>query len=378
VTSLDDSGPGSLRAALDSPDARTIIFDVGGTIVLSADLEISDPYVTVAGQTAPSPGITLRGAGLRVLSHDVLVQHLRIRVGDDPAGPDPENRDAFQILGPNAHHVVMDHISASWATDEVASTWYPLADVTISHCIIAEGLQHSLHPEGPHSGGLLIGDDSQRVAVIGNLLAHNYDRSPILKGNTSTVVVNNLVYDPGYRSIRVSDSDGSGPHLASIVGNVLVTGPSTEHDYLVSISSNLKRGSRVYLRDNLAPEIVHRPWRLWYNPMADEPPIWIPGLAPRPSASVKDWVLGHAGARPADRDEVDRRLVGEVDASTGGIVDSPRDVGGWPVQETTRRSLQLPPDPPGDADGDGYTNLEAWLHDLARSVEGGGVGPESG
>jgi len=370
VTNLDDSGPGSLRAALASPGPRTIIFDVGGTIVLSRDLQISDPFVTVAGQTAPSPGITLRGAGLKVFTHDVLVQHLRIRVGDDPSGPDPENRDAFQILGPNAHHVVLDHISASWAIDEVASTWYPLADVTISHSIIAEGLHDSLHPEGPHSCGLLIGDGSQRVAVIGNFLAHNHDRNPILKGNTATVVVNNLIYDPGYRSIRISDSDGSGPSIASIVGNVLVTGPSTENDYLVSISSDSKTGTRVFLSDNLAPTVVRVSEGLAFNPLVDTPPLWVEDLSPRPAAQVTDWVLGAAGARPSDRDAVDRRVAEEARTGGGRIVDSQDDVGGWPVSAPAYRVLELPPDPAGDSDGDGYTNLEEWLHELARQIEG--------
>jgi len=371
VTNLDDDGHGSFRAALRVPGRKTIIFEVGGTIPLSADLDISDPFVTVAGQSAPSPGITLRGAGLRVFSHDVLVQHIRIRVGDAYDGPDPEIRDAFQVLGPHAYNVVIDHVSASWGIDETTSTWYPLHDVTISHCIISEGLHASLHPEGTHSAGLLVGDGSQRIAVIGNLMAHNYDRNPLLKGNTSTIVLNNLVYNPGYRSMRISDPEDSGPTIASIVGNVLRTGPSTENDYLVSFSPPLKQGTQVYLLNNVASTVVHMSRTLGFDPIVDIAPIWIPTLDVRPSSAVTDWVLAHAGARPADRDAVDERIVRDVLDSRGRIIDSQNDVGGWPVAQPSSRPLQVPDDPAGDSDGDGYTNLEEWLHQLAAALEAG-------
>jgi hypothetical protein len=371
VTNLDDDGRGSFRAALRVPGPKTILFEVGGEIQLSADLDISDPFVTVAGQSAPSPGITLRGAGLRVFSHNVLVQHIRIRVGDAYDGPDPKIRDAFQVLGPDAHDVVIDHVSASWGIDETASTWYPLHDVTISHCIISEGLNLSLHPEGAHSAGLLVGDGSQRIAVIGNLMAHNNDRNPILKGNTSTIVLNNLIYNPGYRSIRISDPEGSGPTIASLVGNVLRTGPSTENDYLVSFSGTVKRGTQVYLLNNVAPTHVHMSKTLGFQPIVDVAPIWIQTLEVRPGDQVTDWVLAHAGARPADRDAVDRRIVREVRATRGRMIDSQNDVGGWPALEPTRRALQIPADPSGDDDADGYTNLEEWLHQLAAALEAG-------
>jgi hypothetical protein len=369
VTNLDDDGQGSFRAALRVPGRKTILFEVGGTVNLSADLDISDPFVTVAGQSAPSPGITLRGAGLRVFSHDALVQHIRIRVGDAYEGPDPEIRDAFQVLGPNAYNVVIDHVSASWGIDETTSTWYPLHDVTISNCIISEGLSVSLHPEGAHSAGLLVGDGSQRIAVIGNLMAHNNDRNPLLKGSTSTIVLNNLVYNPGYRSIRISDPEDSGPTIASIVGNVLRTGPSTENDYLVSFSATVKQGTQVYLLDNSARTQVHMSRRPGFEPIVDVAPIWIPTLEVRPSGEVTDWVLANAGARPTDRDAVDERIVRDVLDSRGRIIDSQNDVGGWPALQPTRRPLQVPDDPGGDSDGDGYTNLEEWLHELAAALE---------
>jgi len=370
VTNLDDSGPGSLRAALGSSGPRTIIFEVSGTIALSEDLDIRDPFVTVAGQTAPSPGITLRGAGLRIFTNDVLVQHLRIRVGDDVSGPDPQIRDALQVLGPNAYNVVVDHISASWAIDEVVSTWYPLHDVTIRHSIIAEGLHESLHPEGPHSAGLLVGDESERVAIIGNLFAHNFARNPQFKGGTSGIVANNLIYDPGYESVRISDAYDTGPSLISVVGNVLVTGPSSINDYLVSIGSSTKAGTGVYIADNIAPTVLRISSDLALDPLVGTPPIWTDPLTLRTADNVQVWVLAHAGARPVDRDAVDQRIVSDVVRGEGKIINSQAEVGGWPAQQTNQRSLQIPSDPFGDSDGDGYTNLEEWLHAMAVEVEG--------
>jgi len=126
VTTLADDGPGSLRAALNDPEPRTIVFRTGGTIELKDQLFIAHPFVTVAGQTAPGGGICIKNAGLVVLTHDVLVQHIRIRPGNE-GQVEPDDNDAIQILGKHgraagAHHVVLDHISASWSEDETVST----------------------------------------------------------------------------------------------------------------------------------------------------------------------------------------------------------------------------------------------------------------
>ena len=99
VTNLNSSGSGSLAACTGASGPRVCVFEVAGTINLTSELKVKNPYITIAGQTAPSPGITLRGAGLRITTHDVLVQHIRIRVGDNPNGPNPENRDGLGING---------------------------------------------------------------------------------------------------------------------------------------------------------------------------------------------------------------------------------------------------------------------------------------
>jgi len=159
VTSLADDGPGTLRAALNDPFARIIVFRIGGTIELKSELQINQSFVTIAGQTAPGGGICIKNAGLTIIAHDVLLQHIRVRPGNK--GPvDADINDAVSILGQHgdsegAYNVVLDHISASWSEDETVSTWYGAHDITISRSIVSEALNRSRHRKKTHSAGLL-------------------------------------------------------------------------------------------------------------------------------------------------------------------------------------------------------------------------------
>jgi hypothetical protein len=373
VSTLADDGEGSLRAALSTPgvEPRVIVFEVSGTIVLSDNLVVEHPFVTIAGQTAPSPGITLRGAALQIATHDVLVQHLRIRVGDDPEGPRPALRDGLLLFGDDGrdvHNVVVDHVSVSWAIDENASTSTSglRRDITIVNSIVSEGLSLSLHTEGEHSKGLLVGEDSRNIAVLRNLFAHNYRRNPEIKGRTTSIVANNLIYNSGLVAIEFN----SGAMQSSIVGNVMILGPSTGDNDLVAVDLSVEPGSAIYLADNVAPEVLDIHEDLTFDPIVDQPPMSLPGLTILPSADVEEHVLVNAGARPADRDAVDLRIVAEVRARNGRIINSPAEVGGWPVLAENRHTLVIPQNPGGDDDADGYTNLEEWLHGLAAQVEG--------
>jgi hypothetical protein len=381
VTSLLASGPGTLREALATPGPRTVIFEIGGVIRTSEPLLIAEPFVTVAGQTAPSPGITLTGTGIVIATHDVLLQHLRVRAGDSPEGPDPGGRDCLSIVGApdgslKVHGVVIDHCSFSWAIDEGVSTWNPgVSDVSFLDSVIAENLSHSLHPKGEHSKGLLIGDHSKRIAVIGNLFAHNRLRNPFCKGDVSAVVANNLIYNPGAEAIHLDDPDRSGPTLLTVAGNVLSPGPDTNAAVpLVDALAFVQPGSEVCY---LANETGHRfPYRALLAPGIFRRPAELAGcsarVAPlgiRSAAEVRAAVLAGAGARPADRDAIDLRILADVAAGTGRIIDSPSEAGGLPEPAPVLRPLTLPADPDGDADGDGYTDLEEWLHRLAAEVE---------
>jgi hypothetical protein len=374
VTTLAPSGPGSLLEALSAAGPRIIVFEVGGVIDLDkARLNVTEPFVTVAGQTAPSPGITLVRGGMRVFTHDVKIEHVRFRMGDAgdtaPTGFEPD----VATDGPNAFNIVFDHVSVAWGVDENLSVSGPRLDgpaatshaVTISNSIIAEGLNNSVHEKGAHSMGTLIHDSCTNVAVVGNLYAHNDERNPWFKGYATGVIVNNVIYDPGVWAIRLGpvDSEWSsvgivpeGPRV-SVVGNVMQHGASTQSG-LVLVGSN-SRGS-AYLEDNVALDRSGAAVALMGSTVTtlSEKPTWPDGLVALPSASVLESVLAHAGARPKERDTVDARIVADVTAGSGAIIDSQEMVGGYPTAEPTQRALTVPSD-----------NVDAWLESFSEELE---------
>ncbi len=397
VTSLADSGPGTLRAALENPSPRIIVFRIGGTIELVENLYISHPLVTVAGQTAPGGGICIKNAGIVIMTHDVLIQHLRVRPGNE-GDVEPENNDAIAILGRHgdvdgAYNVVIDHISASWGEDETISTWYGAHDITISWSIISEALNRSRHRKETHSAGLLIGDSSYHVSMHHNLLAHNDFRNPNISLGGTHDIVNNVIYDWGVLPAEIYDY-GSNTFL-NFIGNYFIPGPSTiEGPYEILFPEG---DPRIYVEGNLGP---HRPdptmdeWALVGFGWGEEgvapetyrsltrfttPPI----TATNASQALED-VLAMAGATLPLRDPVDERVVSEVMTRTGAIIDSPTDVGGYltlasgaapldsdhdGMADDWERAMGLDPRDPsdrnGDLDGDGYTNVEEYLHELS-------------
>ena len=205
VTNINASGTGSLKACIDASGPRTCVFEVSGVIKLTTELIVRNGFLTIAGQTAPSPGIMIRGAAMKVHASDVLIQHLRIRVGDDPNGPPPENRDAFKIEGTTdnvVQNVVVDHCSFSWSIDEIASVWGPHDNISFTNNIFSEPLNDSIHPtyDGTglmtHGFGVLLGssDTGGHITMAGNLIAHSVERNPLSRAR-QLVFVNNLVYD---------------------------------------------------------------------------------------------------------------------------------------------------------------------------------------
>src|SRR5690606_7074454 len=217
VTTLAAEGPGSFREAVERPGPRIVVFEVGGVIDLGRkDIAIREPYLTIAGQTAPSPGITLIRGGLAILTHDVIVQHIRIRPGEAGA----EKMSGWEVdaltTGGGAHDVIVDHCSLTWATDENLSAsgprfagnspeeWRTNASrrVTFSNNIVAEGLARATHSKGEHSKGTLIHDNVTDVFIVGNLYANNLERNPLFKGGARGIVANNLIYNPGTRAVH--------------------------------------------------------------------------------------------------------------------------------------------------------------------------------
>src|SRR5262249_33643536 len=149
---------------------RIVVFRVDGTIEEHAPLKITNPYLTIAGQTAPGGGITLSGEEVRVQTHDVVIRHLRIRTGDVVVPVDGwDNRDVINFGTPDdlagTYNVVLDHCSLSWSVDETLTTWYQSHHITIQNCILSEALYHSFHPKGPHSMGILVSDGSNHISI---------------------------------------------------------------------------------------------------------------------------------------------------------------------------------------------------------------------
>jgi hypothetical protein len=405
VTTLADAGPGSLRAALDDPDPRVIVFRVGGIIELNGLLMINHPFVTVAGQTAPGGGICLKNAGLVVTTHDVLVQHLRIRPGRE-GRVRPEDNDAVALLGRHgtvegAHHVVIDHVSASWSEDEVVSTWFGAHDLTISHCIISEGLNRARHEKRTHSAGLLIGDSSEHVTVHHCLLAHNDFRNPLISLGGTHDLVNNVIYDWGALPAEIYDLHAN--TFLNFVGNCFLPGPSSATAlYEIFVNPTREPGSgrpRIHVAGNLGP---HRrdagadDWSSVGFGFSDRAPasrslragtrFETPRVTDTDAETALAHVLADAGAIRPRRDAIDERIVGEVQSRTGRIIDSPLDVGGYPrlaagtlpadsdhdgMPDAWEQARGLDRDDPSDAaadrDGDGYTNIEEYLHTLLVS-----------
>ena len=377
VTTLDATGPGSLQEAIQMPGPRTIVFEVGGIIETHHLLVVTEPFVTIAGQTAPPPGITIAGAGIDVVTHDVLIQHLRLRVGDHPNGPDPDSRDGIGVHQ-GGQRVVIDRCSIAWAIDEGTSTWgRNLHDITFSNCIIAENLSRSLHSKVEHSKGLLIGDNTRRISVLNNLFAHNMRRNPLIKGNVSALVANNYIHNPGRDAIRWSDPERSGPSISTVLNNVMAPGPdSGRFVRMISRDMRLSRGTRIHEANNRV--------RLnggYFLPtrgifvsglLVDVPMVTLAPLTLIPPEEVMERVLDTAGAWASARDEVDLRVVESVRNAAGAIIDSPSEVGGLPMVMPVRRELDIPANPNEDSNGNGYTNLEEWLHEFAAVAEGRG------
>ncbi|HZW15762.1 MAG TPA: pectate lyase [Brevundimonas sp.] len=366
VTNLNSEGPGSLRAAIEAEGPRIVVFEVGGVIDLGKKtLKLQNPFITIAGQTAPSPGVTLIRGGLDITAHDVIVQHIRIRPGS-AGGEWMSGWDEDSIATVGAYNVIIDHCSLTWATDENLSASGPRFTgstpeewrqgtshaITFSNNLIGESLAYSTHSKGEHSKGSLIHDNVTELLIVGNLYAHNYERSPLFKGGVHGVIVNNLIYNPGPRAIHYNlapEEWGDVPFEVgkmTVVGNVLRAGPSTPTDHLAFMMIGGAGDVEYYGHDNIAVDQVGEPLRMFgrYTTApariieTRRPPVWWEGLAPIRAEQVQVSVLSQVGARPWDRDMRDVLLIAEVAEGRGEIIDHERQVGGYPVvAEPTRK-----------------------------------------
>lgn len=225
VTNLNDSGEGSLRAAIEAKGPRTVVFRVSGTIDLKSALNIRNPYITIAGQTAPGDGICIKRYPLNISADEVIIRYIRIRLGDESTRSD----DA--ISARYRKNIILDHISASWSIDETMSI-YHCENVTIQWCMITESLSQSNHTKGSHGFGGKWG--SNYSTYHHNLLAHHSSRNPRwASGGGFNDYRNNVLYNWGYNSSYGGEKHQVGnPKFSDItvnfVNNYYKPGPATD------------------------------------------------------------------------------------------------------------------------------------------------------
>jgi len=254
VTNLNSEGPGSLREACEASGPRIVVFRTGGLINITRTINIRNPFITIAGQTAQGDGICMGGgAGLNIATHDVIVRGLRVRVGDNPAGPVGDNRDGIGVANNNEqpYNIILDHCSVSWAIDENIQLWYACHDVTIQWCITSEALDSSLHQKGPHSKGMIIGPGANGVSIHHNLFAHNVERNALISVDTKTEFINNLVYNWKSRGLNLGNCYPEHGEQSDVIGNYFKKGPNSR-DLCFHIS-DCWVNSKVYIRGNIGP-----------------------------------------------------------------------------------------------------------------------------
>lgn len=323
VTTLDDHVGGSLRACLEAEGRRTCIFRVAGIFRFAGKPPvIRNPYLTIAGQTAPGGGVTIAHDGsaeartplLIKGTHDIVVQHVRVR--NDRTGGARESEDSITIEA--SRNILVDHVSASWARDELINGHGDNDNVTISNSIFAYGIPR-------HDKCALLASDPrnvQRFSFIGNICAHNGDRNPDINFRPASCVevVNNIFYNAQSEFAEVWETYAGTP--VSIVGNVFKAGPDTSRQAFGIVRQTLGSSgpSTVYLHDNrFIGNFTHLAPSLAAARSASPPcPLTVRPLA---SSRVLRIILANAGAWP--RDAIDRRVVDDIRSGRGRIVYDP-------------------------------------------------------
>ena len=415
VTRLDDdANSGTLRWAVNQSGARTVVFRVSGTVLLTSDLKISRDSITIAGQTAPGDGICLRKYALVVSANEVIIRYLRVRLGDESGG-ESDAMSAFSNSGTYYRNIIVDHCSASWSEDETLS-YYGNDHVTVQWCIISESLYNSNHPKGAHGyGGIWGGVD--HTSFHHNLLAHHSSRNPRLSGTGTTVACynvdlrNNVIYNWGFNSAY-----GGEASTANFVNNYYKPGPATKSGVRSRIYQPSDTLGVWYIQGNFVegnPTVSSDNWAGGVNPsIAPKDMKSIKATVPFPALPTTtqmpqqafDLVLQYAGATFPKRDTIDGRIVNETRTGTVtfggktyakaqgfdttkvyGIIDSQTDVGGWPVLNSAIAPLDSDHDGMPDSweiaqgldwnnaadrnkvGAGGYTMLELYLNSLMGS-----------
>jgi hypothetical protein len=413
VTNLNDSGPGSLRDAIETDRGpRTVVFDVGGLIPLASRLSVAQDYVTVAGQTAPGKGVCVRAAPFGLTGvHDVMIRDVRVRIGSGTT------YDGMGMEGSNFS--IFDHCSISWSIDEGFSS-RNAQNITLQRSFISECLDDANHTNSAGQVDTLHGFAASISGDVGtfshNLLAHCDGRNWSLAGGLDATgnyagrldIFNNVVYN-----WRGRTTDG-GAHQVNFVSNYYKPGAASIMFFALNAQYDAFPGTQqYYFTGNVMPghfdETTEANGReatpglgsvpTTYSPWVNAP--FFPSVATIQTAedAYKD-VLSDVGETSPVFDDHDTRVVKETlngtytykGSITGfpGLPDTETDVGGFESYPNTARASTWDSDGDGlpdwweasfglnpnsksgdfseantDTDGNGYTQLEEYLQWMA-------------
>lgn len=385
VTNLNDSGEGSLRTAVEQVGARIVVFAVDGTIELKSPLRVNNDSITIAGQSAPGDGICLKDYPLVVNASNVIIRYIRVRVGD------LNNLDSDGLGGGRygQKNVILDHLSVSWSIDECLSI-YKTENLTVQWCLVTHSLNTSVHTKGSHGFGGIWG--GYKATFHHNLLANHASRNPRFASVDGTKWVdyrNNVVYNWGFKTAY-----GGGHHAEiNMVNNYYKPGPASQHHRLLDVAEdgtgryyvvgNVMEGDDAVTCDNHSA-VADRPGKCYIPGNKSAGPnsgisieaIPAPGEecascltdSPFPCEPINEdtpaiayqRVLESVGCSFA-QDTYDREVLLQVKKGIGtfgtnGIIDSQKDVGGWPVLKVGK-ALK-------DSDGDGMPDVWESKHGL--------------
>lgn len=424
VTNLNDAGPGSLREACQSSGARIVVFKVAGIIDLKDLIYIGNPYITIAGQTAPGGGITLRGTQIPdkrgyifyIESNNIVIRYLRIRLGYNSNFGDLTGKNI--VLSDNSYNVIIDHCSMSWAQDKNFSLWgydasKPIKNVTIQNTIIAEPIEDQYR----NATGLLIGGGGDDIAkgqtnldVHHNFFCSNRHRNPLFKGGTGRII-NNIVYN--YRNYGMGWEGGA---QIDFIGNSFKDGPNPSDNKEIAYRDDPDRAvignPSIYIMGNKGPfnpNPLNDNWVMiekrttWQTPgvslntalrRQNQLPALKYPIMVHTVAQTESDLIAHVGASKRldengnfinNRDAVDTRQINTYINNTGKFLTSLKggevEVGGYPtiasgtaytdtdkdgMPDNWEKKYGFNPsnlsDGNEDFDKDGYTNIEEFLN----------------
>jgi pectate lyase len=365
-----------LREGVEAKGPRTVIFRVGG-VIETKGLVVREPYLTIAGQTAPGDGICIKkiesSGDAFALSgtHDVIIRFLRIRAGHNTG---QFRCDAFRVY--DCDNFIIDHCSCSWGNPETLSASGAVDRYTVQWCVASEGNNQQDHAFATIVGG-------NRSTWHHNLFAHMRSRVP--RWGDITVQCdfrNNVIYDwgstAGYGDLRT----------LNYVNNYLRPGTSTRQrpPYFIIDPKVILPGS-IYVDGNIMVGMVDVDRDNWKGVLAERSlqspaPFPAPQVQTQSAAEAFELVLRNAGATRPRRDSVDARIVSDVRNGTGKIINDEKEVGGWPpyasgeppvgtardgIPDEWKKAHGLKLDDPNVANAvnaDGYTKLEVYLNSL--------------